>query len=206
MKKKVVIYVRLSTTRQKEEGYSIDAQKEKITQFCHAAGHEVVAIFEEDFSARDLMSRPKYQELKNFVRNNEEKISNVFVLSWNRLCRNVSEALEEIEWFKKFGVEVNAVEQWLDWSVPDSKILLNIYLITPEIENDKVSVYVEYANRESERQGELTLAPKGYKYQLDQASKKIQLRLDEPDASFVKEAFKKSAACEGDSDSTPTSA
>jgi site-specific DNA recombinase len=200
MKKKVIIYVRVSTTRQKQEGFSIESQKKKIIQFCNAANYEVVAIFEEDFFAKDLMSRPQYQQLKNFVKNSEEKISNVFVLRWDRLCRNQSEALNEIKWFKDFGIEVNAIEQWIDLSVPEAKILLSIYTATPNEETDKVSV------EESERQGESTLAPKGYKYQLDQVSKKMQLLLDEPDASFVKEALKKSAACEGDSDSSPTSA
>lgn len=136
MKKKVVIYLKDSSTRKKEEGQVITNQKEKIIQFCKATNHDVVEIFEEDSSALDLVNRTKYQELKNFLQNNKDTINKVIVLRWHRISRNHNEVLKEINWFKKFDVEVNAVEQWIDWDTPESKILMKLYNITPEVESD----------------------------------------------------------------------
>ena len=44
--------------------------------------------------------------------------------------------------FKKLDIEARAIEQPLDLSVPESKIMLAIYLASPEVENDRRSLNV----------------------------------------------------------------
>ena len=34
------------------------------------------------------------------------------------------------------GIEANAAEQWIDFSISNSKMMLSIYLTIPEIDND----------------------------------------------------------------------
>ena len=42
---KVAIYVRVSTTKQEEEGYSIDEQKAKLSSYCNIKDWSVYKVY-----------------------------------------------------------------------------------------------------------------------------------------------------------------
>ena len=61
------------------------------------------------------------------------------------------------------GITVNTVEQPLDLSNPDNKILLSLYLSIPEVENDKNSIRTSEGMRRAQKEGCWTgQAPKGF--------------------------------------------
>ena len=43
--KKVALYVRVSTQEQANEGYSIDAQKERLINYCKSFDYNIVKIY-----------------------------------------------------------------------------------------------------------------------------------------------------------------
>jgi len=47
--------------------------------------------------------------------------------------------LQMIEYFKKMNIEVNSIENTIDYSAPDHIVMLSIYFSTPEAENSKIS-------------------------------------------------------------------
>ena len=60
---RVVIYIRVSTTEQAEEGYSIRAQRAQLIDYCRVNDYEVVDIYIDDgYSAKDL-NRPRLKDL-----------------------------------------------------------------------------------------------------------------------------------------------
>lgn len=64
---------------------------------------------------------------------------------------------------KSFGVEPQAIEQPLDMSVPENKMMLAIYLTAPEIENDRRGLNTFYGMRRARKEGRWPgLAPVGY--------------------------------------------
>jgi DNA invertase Pin-like site-specific DNA recombinase len=63
-----------------------------------------------------------------------------FVIGGRRFSRNLYDSLTVIKELHKLGVTVNMVEQPLDISSPDNKILLSLYLTMPEVENDKIAM------------------------------------------------------------------
>ncbi len=56
-----------------------------------------------------------------------------------------------INLLRKLGVEPQAIEQPLDMSVPENKMMLAIYLTTPEIENDRRALNVFYGMRRAKK-------------------------------------------------------
>ncbi|HUX95785.1 MAG TPA: recombinase family protein [Bacteroidales bacterium] len=58
---------------------------------------------------------------------------------WDRFSRNLYYSMTVINELHKPGVTVNTVEQPLDISSSDNKILLSLYLTMPEVENDKIA-------------------------------------------------------------------
>jgi len=56
---------------------------------------------------------------------------------WDRFSRNTSDAYQTIAMLNKLGIDPQAIEQPLDLNVPENKMMLAVYLTTPEIENDR---------------------------------------------------------------------
>lgn len=185
--KNVIIYVRVSTDEQARTGYSLGHQEAVLTKFCELKGWNVIATYKEDFSAKTF-DRPEYKSLYKFCKANKRSVDYVLVSKWDRFSRNVNYALTEIENLERLGIEVNAAEQWIDFSIPQNKILLTIYLTLPEIDNDVRSINVITGLRNSWKSGRWTgTAPVGYRNDRDDIDKPILIKSHL--APLVVEAF-----------------
>ncbi len=189
-KKKAVAYIRVSTDEQKNKGYSLEHQEEMLKRFCAIKGIEIVKLFSEDFSGKTF-KRPSFNILEEYVRKNQKDINYLLVLKWDRFGRNLEEALACIKRFKKFGIETNAVEQWLDFNAPDHKIMLALYLVTPEVENDKTAIRTADGMRKAAKMGRYVYpAPLGYEFSIADKGKKMLIPSKESkNVKFIQAAF-----------------
>ena len=134
----VVGYIRVSTDDQAQNGFSLPYQKQMLENYCKINGHELITIFEEDYSAKDF-DRPTFNKLVEYLKVNRGRVDLLLFTKWDRFSRNQEGALGMIRRLQKLGVMVSAVEQPLDLSIPDNKLMLAMYLAIPEVENDKNS-------------------------------------------------------------------
>jgi DNA invertase Pin-like site-specific DNA recombinase len=161
--KNFIIYTRVSTEEQKEKGFSLRHQKEQLENYCNQNGYNILCHFEDDYSAKNFSARPEFQKLLRYAKANQNKVDTLLFLKWDRFSRNIEAAYRMIREFKEMGIEVNSMEQPLDLSQPDSKVLLAVYLVIPEIENDKNSMRTIDSMRKAKKEGCFTgVAPKGY--------------------------------------------
>jgi hypothetical protein len=65
---------------------------------------------------------------------------------------------------RKFGVEPQAIEQPLDLSIPENKMMLAFYLAAPEVENDRWALNVFYGMRRAPPTSPSSVAPATPKY------------------------------------------
>ncbi len=160
--KVVVVYIRVSSKDQKDFGNSLAVQLKRVKEFCALYGMEVIFVFEEDYSAKNF-ERPEFKKLKEYVKANKNRVDYILVQKWDRFSRNVGKALLMIEYFKKMNVEVNSIENWINYSDPDHIVMLSIYLSTPEAENSKISERTKAGTIEALENGRYCLShPKGY--------------------------------------------
>jgi site-specific DNA recombinase len=68
-----------------------------------------------------------------------------------------------ISLLQKNGVNPQAIEQPLDMAVPENKLMLAIYLASPEVENDRRALNVFYGMRKAKKEGRIMgTLPYGY--------------------------------------------
>ena len=115
--KRAVLYSRVSTSDQRQFGNSLIVQQTRLEDFCNKHSIKIVFVFTEDCSAKDF-NRPEFQKLDKFVRTNKATVDFVFVLKWDRLSRNLGDGLNIIKEYLAFGVEINAIDEWRDYSNP----------------------------------------------------------------------------------------
>ena len=108
-------YVRVSTTGQVKEGFSLEQQKEEIAKFCDENGYELVKVYEDAGISgakvdEDDMSidRPGLQDMLADINND---IKYVVVLTTSRLWRSdIVKAIIQRD-LKKIGADVKAIDR-----------------------------------------------------------------------------------------------
>mgnify|MGYP001389988491 CR=1 FL=1 len=144
------------------KGVSLGVQYEQLTNYCKRKDIEVVAHYKEDHSAKDF-NRPEFQNFLRFAKKNKNTIDYLLVTSWDRFSRNVTDSFVMIRRLRTMGIEVQAIEQPIDFKVPESKAMLALNLVLPEIDNDRRSIKIRGGIRGSLKAGRwCRMAPMGY--------------------------------------------
>lgn len=117
-----IAYVRVSTQEQ-----NLDRQLELLKPY------EIEKVFQEKQSGKD-MSREKLNELIEFVREGDE----VYVESWSRLSRTVSDLLKIFEMFDRKKVRLYSVKEQYDTSSPTGKLMVNIIAALNQFERENL--------------------------------------------------------------------
>ncbi len=188
--KTAVLMVRVSSDEQ-AKGYSLDVQEENLKQYCINKKIEIIKVFREDHSAKTF-NRPEFKKFILFAKANKGVINYLLFTSWDRFSRNTTDAYEMIRRLKDLGIEPQAIEQPIDFSIPEMKAMLAIYLALPEIDNDRRSIKIKGGMRGAWKAGRWThKAPKGYKNGRDEDNK--PLLIPDENAKYIKYIFREIA-------------
>jgi site-specific DNA recombinase len=187
----VVLYVRVSTDEQAEKGFSLDYQEESLRRFCAIKNYNILGVYREDHSAKNF-NRPEWRKLMLFVKANKKSVNQLLFVKWDRFSRNIEQAFTTLRQFDTMGIEVNAVEQLLDASNPDNRLILSMYLAMGETERLKISSRTKDGTHQAKKEGYFTgKAPYGYDNIRD-ANKKSTLKPN-IEGAFITKAFKEIA-------------
>jgi len=83
---RTVIYVRVSSKEQKEEGYSIPAQKKLLQEYARANDFKIVKEFEDDETAKSA-GRTGFGQMVEFLKKSKD-VDTILVEKTDRLYRN----------------------------------------------------------------------------------------------------------------------
>jgi site-specific DNA recombinase len=186
------LYIRVSTDEQADKGYSQRDQEERLRKHCFTHNITIGEVIIEDHSAKTF-NRPKWIDYLKYLKKRSTKTKLLLFTKWDRFSRNTSDAYQMISQLHKLGVSAQAIEQPLDMSIPENKLLLAIYLSTPEVENDRRALNVFYGMRRAKKEGRMMgTAPYGYLNRSMEDGKKY-VAVKEPEASNMIWAFKEVA-------------
>ncbi len=186
------LYVRVSTDEQADKGYSQRSQEELLRRYCDINGIAVRLVIYEDHSAKTF-NRPEWKKYLMELRRQKGKTDCVLFLKWDRFSRNAGDAYQMINTLRKLGVEPQAIEQPLDLSIPENKMMLAFYLAAPEVENDRRALNVIHGMRRARKEGRyMGLAPIGYANKADESGRKY-IAPKEPQAGILRWSFEQLA-------------
>ncbi|MEO3405460.1 recombinase family protein [Mucilaginibacter sp. CAU 1740] len=189
MMKVADLYIRVSTDEQADKGYSQRSQEEMLRRYCQLHGISVGHVIYEDHSAKSF-NRPGWQGMLNhFKKKSAERPHLILFTKWDRFSRNAADAYQMINLLRSYRIEPQAIEQPLDLTIPENKIMLAFYLAAPEVENDRRALNVFHGMRRAKKEGRwMATAPIGYKNKSHEDGRKY-IGIDEPIAEILKWGF-----------------
>lgn len=182
------LYVRVSTDEQADKGYSQRNQEEVLRRYCTTNNIQVRKVVLEDHSAKSF-NRPAWSGLLFHLRKFKGQTDLILFTKWDRFSRNAGDAYQMISTLRKLGIEPQAVEQPLDLSVPENKMMLAFYLAAPEVENDRRALNVFFGMRRAKKEGRwMGSAPLGYSNKISETGRKY-IAPHETDAQIMRWVF-----------------
>jgi site-specific DNA recombinase len=191
--KTALLYIRVSTDEQADRGFSQRDQDERLRQYCERNEIRIIKVVFEDYSAKTF-NRPEWGKLLIELKKSKgRKCDYVLFTKWDRFSRNTADAYGMIRTLMDMDVQPMAIEQPLDHAVPESKIMLAVYLSTPEVENDRRALNVKYGMRRGKKEGRwMGKALPGYINRTREDGRKY-IAVNEPEASHMIWAFERIA-------------
>ncbi|WP_343624763.1 recombinase family protein [Flavobacterium lindanitolerans] len=154
-----IIYIRVSTDEQAQKG----SQEEKLNKYCKDNHIEVIQTIFEDHSAKNFKRPAWITMMKQFNIHRTARPNLILFTRWDRFSRNTANAYYTITQLQKLGIEPQATDQPLDMSVPENKVLLAMYIVTAEVENDRRSLNIKQGIHKAKKEGRyMGRAPIGY--------------------------------------------
>jgi site-specific DNA recombinase len=187
------LYVRVSTDEQKRKGYSLPEQEDRLLRHCEFNNIEVLGIYREDYSAKNF-KRPEWTKLLNVVKNRKKKDPiNILFIKWDRFSRNIEYAYQMIGLLRTMNTQAMAVDQPIDFGIPESTVMLAVYLSIPEAENGRRALNTSTGMRRAKKEGRwMGAAPKGYRNLVYPDGRKY-ISLKQPEADLMKWGFEELA-------------
>lgn len=133
---RLIGYVRVSSESQ-AENTSLAEQRKKIEAYCTAYGHELVALFEEVGSGRDVENRPAFLEALEAVRSGADGI---IATKLDRVARNTRDVLALVEEvLQPHNKALILLDLQVDTSSPTGRMILTVMAAVAQLERDTIN-------------------------------------------------------------------
>ena len=189
MKKKCYIYIRVSTTMQ-VDGYSLEAQKERLMKFAEFQEMEVVREYcDAGKSGKSITGRPEFQRMLQDVSEERDGVAFILVFKLSRFGRNAADVLNSLQFIQDYGVNLVCVEDGIDSSKDSGKLTITVLSAVAEIERENILVQTMEGRKQKAREGKWNGGQAPFGYDLD--SKNSTLVVNEEEAEIVRIIYDK---------------
>lgn len=183
--KKAVIYTRVSTEMQ-IDGYSLEAQKNDLEDWCKFEGMEVVAVYEEKGkSGKSISGRPEFQKMMADIQSGKVKCDYVCVYKLSRFGRNAADILNSLEILRSFDISLFCRADMIDSSQAQGKLMITLLGALSEMERENILIQSMSGRKEKAKQGGWNGGFAPFGYQLVSG----ELKIVEEEAEIVKKIF-----------------
>lgn len=131
---RVVGYVRVSTTEQARDGYSLDAQRQAIERECERRGWELVDVLADEGYSGKRDDRPALQQALSLLK--RRKASAIVVVRMDRLARSTQHLCEFILLSRRQKWGIVAMDFGFDTTTANGRLIARILASVAEWESE----------------------------------------------------------------------
>ena len=180
------LYIRVSTQLQADEGFSLEAQEERLKAFCVAQGWNVCLghIYVDAGVSGKSVDRPQMQAMLQAAQAGQ--VQRIVAMKLDRIARNVREFLATVDQLKAWQCDLVLVKESFDTSTPQGRFALTMFAAMAELEASTITERVMSGKAQKATQGGFNGAPEAYGY----AYSNGLFTVNKAEAHWVSEIFK----------------
>ena len=163
VQKQAAIYTRVSTEDQAKEGFSLDAQLDKLRLYCHARQWDIFNEFIDDGYSGRTIKRPGYSQLMHSI----DSWDILLVIKMDRIHRNSKHFMLMMEELQRQNKEFVSMTESLDTSTAMGRFVMDIIQRIAQLESEQIGerVYSGMQQKAKTNGGPLGFnIPYGYYY------------------------------------------
>ncbi|MGF3067033.1 recombinase family protein [Facklamia sp. P12950] len=184
-KKKAYVYTRVSTSMQ-VDGYSLEAQEERIKQYANAYNIEIINRYQDaGKSGKSIIGRNEFMMMLSDIEAEKDSVDYVLVFKLSRFGRNAADTLKSLEIMENHDVNLICVDDGLDSSKDSGKLVITILSAVAEMERENILSQTMEGRKQKAREGKWNggFAPIGY------SLKDGKLYINEEEAEPIRKIF-----------------
>ncbi|MNR93446.1 DNA-invertase hin [compost metagenome] len=163
MKVRAVLYIRVSTDEQVEEGFSIEGQKNRLRSYCESQDWDIVRVYIDDgYSAKDL-NRPEMQQLIKDVQNNAFDI--VVIYKLNRLTRSAADCDYLMKLFDRHDIKFQSCTESYETRSATGRLFIRLMADIAQWERENIAENVRFGMEQMVKEGKRPGGPVPYGYE-----------------------------------------
>ena len=179
------LYIRVSTEKQADEGFSLDAQESRLRAYCEAQQWNVCPghIYIDAGISGKSTDREQFQAMMQAAKLGD--IKRIVTMKLDRLARNTKDFLQLVETLQGDGCDLVLIKESFDTSTPQGKFALTMFAAIAELEASTITERVMSGKSQKATDGGYNGAqcPLGYTYQ------DAQFAIDKNAAQTVRDIF-----------------
>ncbi len=160
------LYIRVSTEKQAEEGYSLADQDSRLRAYCVSQGWTVCDeyIYVDDGVSGKSTARPKYQQMIAAIEAGE--VRRVVVTKLDRVSRNTKDFLSLLDYCDEHNVAIVSIAENFDTGTDIGRAVVTVLMAFAELERKQIASRVANGRRQKASEGGWNggRVPYGYNY------------------------------------------
>lgn len=182
-KHRVAIYIRVSTKKQVEEGYSLDAQKERLEKLSETNGYIIYKIYADEGKSGKDTNRPAFQEMMEDMRNRE--FDKILVMKLDRISRSVIDLELMIKEMQKYEVDFESASEKIDTSTSFGMMFIRLLAIFAQFERERIKERITDAFDAMVKEGKPISGSQPFGYKIENG----KVVIDEEKEQALREFF-----------------
>ncbi len=133
-KLKAAIYIRVSTLKQVEKGYGLEAQLNMCKKMCDIKNYEIAEKYSDEGISGTVKAhdRPGFNKL--LIDAKDKKFEILVFYTFDRLARDIRVFLSIVDELNKLGIKIVSCKENIDTTTDTGEFMMNIYASVSHLE------------------------------------------------------------------------
>lgn len=152
---KVYVYIRVSTHKQ-----DLETQREEVLKYCKFKELEIVRVFEDIASGKNIQDRKAYNEMAALILANPQGVEAIVIWKLDRIGRSIRDLINISDTLQAHNIGLIAITSNIDTTTKEGRLFFYMMSAIAEYERELIMERTQVAISAAKKKGKVCNRPK----------------------------------------------